>query len=92
MKRRYFAMRSGEFTLTVREYAGLETLIARIGALVSKAMVTTTVFGNDDEANPNVSETYSYRRRKKLAGRDLHIFTSRGVGYVLALRALQPAT
>jgi two-component system, OmpR family, response regulator TctD len=77
-------MLSGEpLALTAREHAVLEALILRAGSTVSKASLTTTVFGFDDEANPNAIEIYVHRVRKKLVGSDISIVTLRGLGYVL---------
>jgi two-component system response regulator TctD len=61
----------------------LEALVLRAGATVSKSALTQTVFGVDDEANPNAIEIYVHRLRKKLAGSDIEIVTQRGLGYVL---------
>jgi two-component system, OmpR family, response regulator TctD len=81
--RRQFALGDEPLALTAREHAVLETLILRAGATVSKGVLTTTVFGFDDEANPNAIEIYVHRVRKKLAGSDISIVTLRGLGYVL---------
>ena len=80
---RQFTLAGDPLPLTAREHAVLETLILRAGSTVSKAALTTTVFGFDDEANPNAIEIYVHRVRKKLAGSDISIVTLRGLGYVL---------
>ncbi|MBV8579214.1 MAG: response regulator [Candidatus Eremiobacteraeota bacterium] len=81
---RQFTLAGEPLALTAREHAVLETLILRAGSTVSKATLTTTVFGFDDEANPNAIEIYVHRVRKKLAGSDIAIVTLRGLGYVLS--------
>ncbi|MBV8750426.1 MAG: response regulator [Candidatus Eremiobacteraeota bacterium] len=81
---RQFTLAGEPLALTAREHAVLETLILRVGSTVSKATLTTTVFGFDDEANPNAIEIYVHRVRKKLAGSDIAIVTLRGLGYVLS--------
>jgi two-component system, OmpR family, response regulator TctD len=80
---RQFTLAGEPLALTAREHAVLEALILRAGSTVSKASLTTTVFGFDDEANPNAIEIYVHRVRKKLAGSDISIVTLRGLGYVL---------
>ena len=80
---RQFTLAGEQVALTAREHAVLEALILRAGSTVSKASLTTTVFGFDDEANPNAIEIYVHRVRKKLAGSDISIVTLRGLGYVL---------
>ena len=80
---RHFTLAGEPLALTAREHAVLETLILRAGSTVSKASLTTTVFGFEDEANPNAIEIYVHRVRKKLAGSDTSIVTLRGLGYVL---------
>jgi two-component system response regulator TctD len=80
---RQFALAGEPLALTAREHAVLEKLILRAGSTVSKAALTTTVFGFDDDANPNAIEIYVHRVRKKLAGSDISIVTLRGLGYVL---------
>ncbi len=80
---RSFTLAGMSLALTAREHAVLETLILRVGATVSKASLTTAVFGFEDEANPNAIEIYVHRVRKKLSGSDAGIVTLRGLGYVL---------
>lgn len=80
---RRFSVSGEQISLTARESAVLETLILRAGLTVSKAALTTSVFGFDDEANPNAIEIYVHRVRKKLVGSGAEIVTFRGLGYVL---------
>ena len=51
--------------------------------MVSKAALTETVFGLNDDANPNAIEIYVHRVRKKLEGSGVGIGTLRGIGYAL---------
>ncbi len=80
---RQFTLAGEPLALTAREHAVLEALMLRAGATVSKDALTRTVFGFEDEANPNAIEIYVHRVRKKLAGSDIAIVTLRGLGYVL---------
>lgn len=80
---RDFVLGDERLNLTAREHAVLETLILRAGATVSKTALTHSVFGFDDDANPNAIEVHVHRVRKKLAASNVRIVTLRGLGYVL---------
>jgi two-component system OmpR family response regulator len=72
----------GEATaLSGREWAVLDALSARPGAIVSKAQIEEALYAFGSEIESNTVEVYVSRLRKKL-GRD-HIVTLRGVGYRL---------
>ncbi|TAK94645.1 MAG: response regulator transcription factor [Aquabacterium sp.] len=68
-------------TLSSREWAVLEPLIARPGAVLSRAQLEEKVFGWDDEVASNAVEVYVHGLRKKL-GTGL-IQNVRGVGYMV---------
>ena len=70
-------------TLTSREQAVLEVLIARPGRVMSKEQLASQVFGLDQEASPDAIEIYIHRLRKKLEGSAVRIVTFRGLGYLL---------
>lgn len=80
---RAFLVDGAPFALTAREHAVLEALILASGRVVPKRALTETVFGLDDDANPNAIEIYVHRVRKKLEGSGVGIGTLRGVGYAL---------
>jgi two-component system response regulator TctD len=80
---RQFSLAAAPLSLTPREHAVLEALIRRMGKPVAKTALAETVFGFEDEANPNAIEIYVHRVRKKLDGSDVAISTMRGLGYVL---------
>lgn len=67
--------------LSSREWAVLDALAARPGAVVSKAQIEEALYAFGSEIESNTVEVYVSRLRKKL-GRD-HIATLRGVGYRL---------
>jgi two-component system, OmpR family, response regulator len=67
--------------LSSREWAVLDALSARPGAVVSKAQIEEALYAFGAEIESNTVEVYVSRLRKKL-GRD-HIATLRGVGYRL---------
>jgi two-component system OmpR family response regulator len=67
--------------LSAREWAVLEPLIARPGAVFSRAQLEEKLYGWKDDISSNAVEVYVHGLRKKL-GPDL-IQTVRGLGYVV---------
>ena len=67
--------------LTAREWAVLDCLLDRRGALVSKAQIEDALYEFGAEIESNAVEVYVSRLRKKL-GAEL-IRTTRGIGYRL---------
>ncbi|WP_018897934.1 response regulator [Rhizobium sp. 2MFCol3.1] len=80
---RQFSIKGEPLALTPREHAVLEHLITRVGTTVSKAVLSESVFGFDDEADPSAIEIYVHRLRKKLEPSSAQIATLRGLGYLL---------
>ena len=73
--------------LTAKEYALLEFLARRIGALVSRADITAHVWDENHDPLSNTLEVYINRLRKKIddSDRSSYIQTRRGAGYMLAI-------
>ncbi len=67
--------------LSAREWAVLEPLLARPGAVLSRAQLEEKLYGWKDDISSNAVEVYIHGVRKKL-GNDL-IQTVRGLGYVI---------
>jgi two-component system, OmpR family, response regulator QseB len=67
--------------LSAREWAVLEALIARPGAVLSRAQLEEKLYSWRDEVSSNAVEVYIHGLRKKL-GSDL-IQNVRGVGYMV---------
>ncbi|WP_462381734.1 response regulator [Pseudomonas sp. Marseille-QA0892] len=80
---RRFMLGEQALSLTSREQAVLEALIARPGRVMSKEQLASQVFGLDEEASPDAIEIYVHRLRKKIEGHDIRIVTFRGLGYLL---------
>ncbi|MFJ6325091.1 MULTISPECIES: response regulator transcription factor [unclassified Rhizobium] len=70
--------------LTGREWAVLDLLVARPGAIVSKDKIEEALYAFGSEIESNTVEVYVSRLRKKI-GKD-RIRTARGVGYSLGDR------
>ena len=67
--------------ISSREWAVLEPLIARPGAVLSRAQLEEKIFGFDDSIASNAVEVYVHGLRKKL-GAGL-IQNVRGLGYLV---------
>ena len=80
---RRFSVRGESLSLTSREQAVLEAMIARPGRVMSKEQLAAQVFGLDEEASADSIEIYIHRLRKKLEGNAVRIVTFRGLGYLL---------
>ncbi|MGB6450986.1 MAG: response regulator transcription factor [Steroidobacteraceae bacterium] len=75
--------RNGEpIALSAREYAVLEALLLRPGAILSRAQLEDRLYGWGGEIESNAVEVYVHSLRRKL-GTDA-IRTVRGVGYCVA--------
>ena len=72
-----------EIALTRREYALLEALLRRDGAVAPKHDLLREVWGNEFEGDPNIVEVYMGYLRKKIDVDHEHkvLHTVRGVGY-----------
>jgi two-component system response regulator TctD len=80
---RRFTLAQSLLTLTSREQAVLEAMIARPGRVMSKEQLAAQVFGLDEDASNDAIEIYVHRLRKKLEGGGVRIVTFRGLGYLL---------
>lgn len=68
-------------TLSSREWAVLAPLLARPGAVLSRAQLEEKIFGWGDEVSSNAVEVYVHGLRKKLGS--ALIQNVRGVGYMV---------
>lgn len=74
-----------EIILSGREWAVLDKLLSRAGAVVSKPQIEEALYAFGWEVESNTVEVYISRLRKKL-GRE-HLTTIRGVGYKIEGRS-----
>jgi two-component system, OmpR family, response regulator len=75
------AVNGQSVSLSAREWAVLEPLIARPGVVLSRTQLEEKLFSWKDDVSSNAVEVYIHGVRKKL-GNDL-IQTVRGLGYVI---------
>ena len=74
--------------LSAREYAVLEALLLRPGAILSRAQLEDRLYGWGEEIESNAVEVYVHGLRQKLGAR--FIQTVRGVGYFIPKGAAGP--
>jgi two-component system OmpR family response regulator/two-component system response regulator QseB len=75
--------------LSAREYAVLELLLQRPGAVLTRAQLEDRIYGWGEEIESNAISVYVHQLRRKL-GQDF-IRSMRGVGYFLAPAPEPPA-
>ena len=68
-------------SLSAREWAVLEPLLARPGVLLSRSQLEEKLFSWKDDVSSNAVEVYIHGVRKKLGSSLIH--TVRGLGYVI---------
>jgi DNA-binding response OmpR family regulator len=71
--------------LSAREYAVLEALMLRPGAILSRAQLEDRLYGWGEELESNAISVYVHQLRRKLG--DDFIRTVRGVGYYIVAEA-----
>jgi two-component system response regulator QseB len=81
---RQVMFRGQDLALSAREFAVLEALLERPGAIRSRAQIEERLYGWGDEIESNAVEVYVHSLRRKL-GADF-IRNIRGVGYVIQKR------
>lgn len=70
-------------SLSVRELSVLEMLMGRVGKVLTKRQIVTSLSAWDADFSENAVEVYVYRLRKRLEGTGARIQTVRGFGYLL---------
>lgn len=83
LKHREVLYRGAHLTLSAREFALLERLMARAGHVVTKQQMVQSLSAAYGEISDNAIEVYVYRLRKRLEDVNVEIHTIRGFGYLL---------
>ncbi len=81
-RRRMVSLDGASVTLTAREFALLEALMRRPGAVISRQRLEDTVYAWGQEVASNVVEVHLYHLRQKLGA--TRIVNVRGAGYRMA--------
>ena len=69
--------------LSLHETAVLETLLHRLGKVVSKEQLVERIYSYDRDVGTNAIEVYVHRLRRKIEGSGLAVKTLYGRGYAL---------
>ncbi len=69
--------------ISAREMSVLETLLRRVGSVVSKEQILESLCNWDEDLSSNAIEVYIHRLRKKFGNSGVIIRTIRGLGYLL---------
>jgi two-component system, OmpR family, response regulator len=77
-------LRGKEVALSAREFAVLEALLDRPGAILSRAQLEERLYGWGEEVESNAVEVYIHSLRRKLGAE--FIRNVRGVGYMVSKR------
>ncbi len=80
---RIVAVGNKPIALPRRELLLFDTLVLRLGQVVSKEQIIENLAGFDEELSPSAIELYISRLRKKLTNSKLRIRTLRGLGYMM---------
>ena len=83
IKERMVSYLNEPFALSPREFSLLETLLIRVGKVVSKESLLANISDWDDSLGSNAIEVYMHRLRKKLLLVGIEVRTVRGLGYLL---------
>ncbi len=82
-KDRLLTYQNQPFSLSPRELSLLETLLLRVGKVVSKENLLENISDWDESLGINAIEVYMHRLRKKLLAVGVEVRTVRGLGYML---------
>ncbi len=83
LKERVVSYRDQPFGLSPRELSLFESLLLRVGKVVSKENLIENISDWDDTLGKNAIEVYMHRLRKKLLSVGVEVRTVRGLGYML---------
>jgi len=72
--------------ISPREFDILETLLLKVGKLITKEQLIEKLCNWDEELGSNAIEVYIHRLRKKLQPLGVELITVRGLGYMLDKR------
>ena len=85
---RQVTLRRRAGALSAREFAVLEALMERPGAMLSRAQLEDRLYGWGEEIESNAVSVYIHQLRRKLGGG--FIRNVRGVGYCVGARRDRP--
>lgn len=83
LKRREAFLKDNILTLTKKEFDLLEYLVSNRDIVLSRDAILNDIWGFDYDGDTRIVDVHIFKLRSKLHGANVHIKSSRGVGYLL---------
>ena len=83
LKRREALLKDELLTLTKKEFDLLEYFVSNKNIVLSRDAILNDIWGFDDDGDTRIVDVHVFKLRTKLQGSNVHIKSSRGVGYLL---------
>ena len=83
LKRREALLKDELLTLTKKEFDLLEYFVSNKNIVLSRDAILNDIWGFDYDVDTRIVDVHVFKLRTKLQGSNVHIKSSRGVGYLL---------
>ena len=83
LKRREALLKDELLTLTKKEFDLLEFFVSNKNIVLSRDAILNDIWGFDYDGDTRIVDVHVFKLRTKLQGSNVHIKSSRGVGYLL---------
>ena len=83
LKRREALLKDELLTLTKKEFDLLEYFVSNKNIVLSRDAILNDIWGFDYDGDTRIFDVHVFKLRTKLQGSNVHIKSSRGVGYLL---------
>ena len=83
LKRREALLKDELLTLTKKEFDLLEYFVSNKNIVLSRDAILNDIWGFDYDGDTRIVDVHVFKLRTKLHGSNVHIKSSRGVGYLL---------
>ena len=83
LKRREALLKDELLTLTKKEFDLLEYFVSNKNIVLSRDAILNDIWGIDYDGDTRIVDVHVFKLRTKLQGSNVHIKSSRGVGYLL---------
>ena len=83
LKRREALLKDELLTLTKKEFDLLEYFVSNKNIVLSRDAILNDIWGFDYDGDTRIVDVHVFKLRTKLQGSNVHIKSSRGVGYLL---------
>lgn len=83
LKRREALLKDELLTLTKKEFDLLECFVSNKNIVLSRDAILNDIWGFDYDGDTRIVDVHVFKLRTKLQGSNVHIKSSRGVGYLL---------